>query len=872
MVACTARNPATVLGSPVGSQVRAHFRLRQQQVRGGETLPLHYISCESCSYFVALPLYVLTNTTPAASAPIKRRASFFELVKSGIRGSSSSPRSRRGSDAKPVTLMLTFLRTKSMARAEVEKMVADVEEEMLLHTTALQTMHHAVVRVQGIVRARTATRVRRNAMRRLEAALTIQCTMRTHLAQRMLRSMFKTGEHHARVEMASKLATRLAATLAKRHVGGSSNHEAPISHTPHERARQAERLRRIHETRNRIRAESALRNGSALPPRQSRAALPAGLRPRTSVTPLGTPPRRASIEVAARLQHGASPEQGRDDAPATNTAAPPRGAQIENSAVTGAKPRRRSILSSMPDADEESARSVPYPPSVARAARLATDHGGSAERGDPLVGSTALSASSSASSLVEPHDDAPTLSQGSQSDDSQSQNIPNLPSRGSPVEEPCHTTKGSAPQAVLSPTASSRVSSVGASADAPLSRAVTDSAALGGTEAVSSKASDMAVSLSLAEAPAQKRTEQLALDARSDAANEVKAGISGPGAHLAPPSASAQPVGALSFSKARREDYGRAPSSKTRYDETSTELFPVLTSKPRVAAVDAPAARTTVLPPSLHSAPAIATQRTHAIRPKQQRTHAIRYAPRPTTRCETFAPRTATGPLQRWCRHCGIHFDLHHFTRPGTAPALTAAEPVAAETRAHMLWTPPARAGGEHAQSPEVVFSVSPQNPLTPPVGLAELGLDYSSLSAPQLRSLLIRCDALRFIIICARSVAPPNRLNVPGSLRSMRVPTLRSSNAHLDAATARARQCEGEAHAMAYAANAAVASAVSSISESVSRLTSRAEADADIARSQLAALHAGLALERTAREAAEARALLVERERAMLFARYAVK
>ena len=76
----------------------------------------------------------------------------------------------------------------------------------------------------------------------------------------------------------------------------------------------------------------------------------------------------------------------------------------------------------------------------------------------------------------------------------------------------------------------------------------------------------------------------------------------------------------------------------------------------------------------------------------------------------------------------------------------------------------------------------------------------------------------------------------------------------------------------MAYAANAAVASAVSSISESVSRLTSRAEADADIARSQLAALHAGLALERTAREAAEARALLVERERAMLFARYAVK
>jgi hypothetical protein len=76
----------------------------------------------------------------------------------------------------------------------------------------------------------------------------------------------------------------------------------------------------------------------------------------------------------------------------------------------------------------------------------------------------------------------------------------------------------------------------------------------------------------------------------------------------------------------------------------------------------------------------------------------------------------------------------------------------------------------------------------------------------------------------------------------------------------------------MAYAANAAVASAVSSISESVSRLTARAEADADISRGQLAALHAGLALERAAREAAEARALLVEEERAMLFARYAVR
>jgi hypothetical protein len=69
------------------------------------------------------------KTTPSASdesplpsstaAPLKRRASLFDLVKSGIRTSSglTEARTRRDSEAKPTTLMLTFLRTKVRAHS-----------------------------------------------------------------------------------------------------------------------------------------------------------------------------------------------------------------------------------------------------------------------------------------------------------------------------------------------------------------------------------------------------------------------------------------------------------------------------------------------------------------------------------------------------------------------------------------------------------------------------------------------------------------------------------------------------------------------------------------------------------------------------------
>ena len=242
-----------------------------------------------------------------------------------------------------------------MARAEVEKMVADVEAAVALRNTAMHTMHHAVLKVQGIVRARRALRVRRNAMRRLEAALTIQCTMRSRLAQRMLHSMLKTGAHHARVKVARELAQQLATTLAKRHVGGSSNHRAAVSLAPYERARQAERLKRVHETRSRIRSVAALRTGAALAPRLPRSALPARLRPPSSVTPMGTPPRRESTATVldSRLPQDASIGDRSDGAPA-GAAATLRAALGAQSGATSAKPRRRSGRSLAPTTEAES--------------------------------------------------------------------------------------------------------------------------------------------------------------------------------------------------------------------------------------------------------------------------------------------------------------------------------------------------------------------------------------------------------------------------------------------------------------------------------------------------------------------------------------
>ena len=419
---------------------------------------------------------------------------------------------------------------------------------------------------------------------------------------------------------------------------------------------------------------------------------------------------------------------------------------------------------------------------------------------------------------------------------------------------------------------------------APQIRADVGSTAQRVTEALSNAEPDAALAVApapaqsnaesdaaLAVAPAPQRAAELAREPPCRRAHEFESsarvtdGETPPGTLPAPPPALASLSAARPFSPSL-EVRERAAASETRCSEGSAQVVPAPTTALRVSAVDASDELESVRAPSPSPAPAAAAPRTCAIRPQQQQTFAIRYAPKPRARCARFAPRAATGPLRRWCRGCGIHVDLHRSPRPDAAASLASDVRVAAEAQAHVEWTPPARAG-PHSRPQEVLFAVSPTKSREDrqPVARAQLGVD--SLSAQQLRSLLIAC------VLCSRALctyAPalrPLRLTASHSCS-----TLRSSNAQRDAATARAAQCEGEAHAMAYAANAAVASAVSSISESVSRLTARAEADADISRGQLAALHAGLALERAAREAAEARALLVEEERAMLFARYAVR
>ena len=159
----------------------------------------------SSSAAVYSPAAAAVATAAAASRLVsprdptrrKRRASMsssvFERVKETIVQENEEKDVNRNVD--PV-LTLTFLRTKSMARAEVEKMVAGVEAALHIKKNSAAHENRAIVRIQSIIRTRRAHRAKRRAMQRLEACLTIQCTLRMHLAMRVLKFMRRSEARH----------------------------------------------------------------------------------------------------------------------------------------------------------------------------------------------------------------------------------------------------------------------------------------------------------------------------------------------------------------------------------------------------------------------------------------------------------------------------------------------------------------------------------------------------------------------------------------------------------------------------------------------------------------------------------------------------
>ena len=94
------------------------------------------------------------------------------------------------------------------------------------------------------------------------------------------------------------------------------------------------------------------------------------------------------------------------------------------------------------------------------------------------------------------------------------------------------------------------------------------------------------------------------------------------------------------------------------------------------------------------------------------------------------------------------------------------------------------------------------------------------------------------------------------------------SSRSEVRSARARALQCEGEAAAMAQAANCAVSSAVATLSDSYARLQVRSDEVSAAAQAQLRVMQAGLDHARADRNEAEARAAMLERERVVMVAR----
>ena len=238
---------------------------------------------------------------------------------------------------------------------------------------------------------------------------------------------------------------------------------------------------------------------------------------------------------------------------------------------------------------------------------------------------------------------------------------------------------------------------------------------------------------------------------------------------------------------------------------------------------------------------------------QQQRTYAIR-----PQRCSNFAPKKSYGALKDWCFHCGIHYDLHVWSEPPS-------------TKTGRQESPAPQASPPPRGSPtQAYFALSPELG-RPGTAVQSSNADLDGLTPSELKALLVRCVRIDyfpslFFLLKTNNRPPRGCVTLSLSLLFCTLPF--SSRSEVRSARARALQCEGEAAAMAQAANCAVSSAVATLSDSYARLQVRSDEVSAAAQAQLRVMQAGLDHARADRNEAEARAAMLERERVVMVAR----